>query len=447
MRKPVGAKKIIFSLLVALSGYLLLELFSCLLYSALNRELLSPRAFRSERTALLSAPAATVRPQEQHIKYYDHTLGDWQKNGRVFEVIHPYLGFVHDPTLMLSQNEFGFPGPDSPLAKRSARTLTVAIFGGSFAEQMAFYGGRALVAELQKSPEFSDRGIIIKTLALPGYKQPQQLFALAYFLTLGAEYDIAINLDGFNEVVLPPGENMSKGVHPIYPRSWLTRVEGYNDARMLKMIGHIYLLEKGRKRWAQLFSSSPLQYSFIANILWKYFDTEQANGKIAQEAELAQYKIEKTEKVNFLSSGPPFRYDGGPDLYSALADIWANSSLQMHRLCQANGIAYFHFLQPNQHLPGTKPMTRAERRKALNGASLHCLEGVREGYPRLIEKGKALRSQGVDFRDFTMIFSADQEVLYKDNACHLNEKGYTLIAQAIGRTIVAGPQDHAPGSE
>jgi len=41
---------------------------------------------------------------------------------------------------------------------------------------------------------------------------------LNYLLALGARFDLFINLDGFNEVALPPAENIPKGVFLFFPR-------------------------------------------------------------------------------------------------------------------------------------------------------------------------------------------------------------------------------------
>jgi len=35
-----------------------------------------------------------------------------------------------------------------------------------------------------------------------GYKQPQQLLVLSYFLSIGQPFDMVMNIDGFNEVAL-----------------------------------------------------------------------------------------------------------------------------------------------------------------------------------------------------------------------------------------------------
>ena len=39
-------------------------------------------------------------------------------------------------------------------------------------------------------------------LSHEGYKQPQQLLVLSYFLSIGQTFDLVVNIDGFNEVAL-----------------------------------------------------------------------------------------------------------------------------------------------------------------------------------------------------------------------------------------------------
>ena len=64
------------------------------------------------------------------------------------------------------------------------------------------------------------------------------------------------------------------------------------------------------------------------------------------------------------------------------ARTWAESSFQMHAVASAKGIRYFHFLQPNQYIEGTKPMSdggaarRHQRKPSLHGerqeAAIRC---------------------------------------------------------------------------
>ncbi len=62
-------------------------------------------------------------------------------------------------------------------------------------------------------------------------------------------------------------------------------------------------------------------------------------------------------------------------------------------------------------------------------------KGVERGYPHLIEAGKQLRHQGIRFHDLTMLFANHDEQLYVDSCCHLNERGYGMIAEAIGKVL------------
>ena len=48
-----------------------------------------------------------------------------------------------------------------------------------------------------------------------------------------------------------------------------------------------------------------------------------------------------------------------------MVDLWRDSSLQLARTCGANGIEYYHFLQPNQYFEGSKPLSAEEQRVAI----------------------------------------------------------------------------------
>src|SRR4029453_15388123 len=61
-------------------------------------------------------------------------------------------------------------------------------------------------------------------------------------------------------------------------------------------------------------------------------------------------------------AGPPFAGDEAA-LYAELAAIWARGSHPLELLSRANGIRYYHFLQPNQYT-GQKPMGPEERARA-----------------------------------------------------------------------------------
>ncbi|MBD3308741.1 hypothetical protein GF339_20170, partial [candidate division KSB3 bacterium] len=271
MRTISRKKKILFSLVLLGITYLCLELLSLFVFFLVEGTFIPLTTYQKQRLALVD-PEAVQQPLENRVVMSFKTR----------EVIHPYLGFVKDPHTVSGHSEIGFPGERSPLRSPPDNALVIGIFGGSFAQGVALLGKDALIERLRQSPEFAERDIIIHTLAIGGYKQPQQVLTLTYLLTLGATFDIVINIDGFNEIVLPPMENIPKQVFPFYPRNWFIRVHNLQDTETLTMIGTIAMLNEQRTDVAKLFSTVPLRYSFIANFFWKYYDTRLATEQIIQ---------------------------------------------------------------------------------------------------------------------------------------------------------------------
>jgi hypothetical protein len=122
-------------------------------------------------------------------------------------------------------------------------------------------------------------------------------------------------------------------------------------------------------------------------------------------------------------------------MYEDLARMWKRCSLQMHRLCTAGGMEYYHFLQPNQYLPGSKPMGEEEISVAIRENHPY-RTSVEQGYPCLIAQGRDLAARGVHFFDMTMIFENDETPLYDDDCCHLNSRGYNMIASFMAGAIL-----------
>jgi hypothetical protein len=134
--------------------------------------------------------------------------------------------------------------------------------------------------------------------------------------------------------------------------------------------------------------------------------------------------------------GPAYVYNNEEELFHELAEVWKRSSSQMKSLCDANGAKYYHFLQPNQYVAGSKPMDEEERRHALNPESRFA-PGAIKGYPFLVKAGHDLQEAGVKFADLTMIFSDHRELLYIDDCCHTNRAGTDIVAERIYETIYA----------
>ncbi|MDP3478364.1 MAG: hypothetical protein Q8R88_01240 [Desulfoprunum sp.] len=189
-------------------------------------------------------------------------------------------------------------GPDNPTAPVTAKTADnyiVLVTGGSFAYGSSVASSKGyLEDQLRTLPPLKDKKIIVHAVAVGGYKQPQQLLALSYFLSLGAHFDLILNIDGFNEVALPESENISKKVNLFFPWMWRMRVGSIDDSEMLVNLAKIELVKEQRKDTAQLFSAFPVRYSVISNLFWLLYD---------QHAELKVRK--KYEQGELLSISRP----------------------------------------------------------------------------------------------------------------------------------------------
>lgn len=365
------------------------------------------------------------------------------ETGPPLEVIHPYLGFVYNPEADSSAlqslhhapiSRVGFFGPAEPSRGRHPDRLVVGLFGGSFASWVYLDARRVLEERLERDPRLAGREVVVLDAALGGYKQPQQLLALAYLGALGTQLDVVVNLDGFNEVVLPVLENLPKGVALSYPRNWYLRTAEVQPGPVLRLVSRVDALEARRTFTARVAGAPLLRWSPTVHVLWRTADRALTRRVGRVERELLQAK---GDDRRFASTGPPNPSGDRAEVLRELTLIWRDASLQMDNLARGNGARYLHFLQPNQYL-GTKPLGPAEREAALDDRSPFP-ELVREGYPLLQAAGRELVAAGVEFHDLTGLFVGVEEPLYRDTCCHVNATGSERVAAAIADAILAGP--------
>jgi hypothetical protein len=412
------------------STLLLLEPAGCVAWSALAGHRFSYRAnLEAEAQALLDASAAN--PSSPRFAATE-------------EVVHPFLGFVLDPTFRHPpRNSQGLPFPKvsrdgftpvpAAAGPATGRELRVALVGGSMAQLLGIWAGGDLAAALAGSPRFAGRRVVVETFALGGYKQPQQLITLGYLASLGRHFDVVVNLDGYNDLVLSRF-NAEDRTFPFYPRSWRYRTNALAEARTLRIVGARELLAKRRRALAVRMLGSPWRYSALASALWLGRDRRLAGEIAAADEHLG--RLSRHGRRNYLAEGPAYR-GGLGDLLPAAAALWERSSRGMDALCRGIGCEYWHFLQPNQYDPGGKPLAREEIRLMLHPYR-DTAEVIAKGYPLLAAAGARLRAAGVRFTDLRRVFAAHPEPLYADECCHVGVAGDRLLALAIAR-VVSGP--------
>jgi len=410
-------KKVLFYVIVVILSYIVLEIAAYGLYFIIT----------GERFPFSHSPQATFEPED---------ITSYRKTELEEQSIHPYIGYVCNPTRFkegyISNLGFASPGQSSLQVKRED-SVVVGIFGGSVAAGFSRYGHTALAGELKKMPQLQEKKILVLNFGQGGYKQPQQLMTLNYMLALGAHFDIVINIDGFNEIVLPVVENIPQKVFPFFPKAWHKWVPKQSiDHIEIEIISKIFSLRKKRERLASLFSKTALRYSAFATILRRSLDIKLYRSLYRRRLELLQHQ--KARAYTYAATGPPYTYKTNADIYKDIAEVWKNCSIQMHNICQANKIKYFHILQPCQYVPNSKIMGEKELRRAYAKDHIY-RQPVITGYPVLSELGKDLESAGVSFADLTMVFKDYREPLYIDTCYHFNRKGYEIIGTAIGEMI------------
>jgi hypothetical protein len=353
--------------------------------------------------------------------------------------IHPYLGYSCDPESRANMlpgedppTQWGFPDKAnrSPVRKRAPGKVVVGILGASVASLFAAQGQEALKRELKQSPHFAGQEIEFVNLAVGSFKQPQQLMALNYALSLGAEFDVVINLDGFNEVAWYQQDNAAHWICRFYPLGWHEMLAEFDDP-VSDLRGKVVCLKEQRRAWASLFSKRLLRHSVTANLIWKLRDRHLAE---AIASTMVRMPLPRRSGYAHRFTGPREDARDWQGTLRKLAGDWERCSLLIDRLCKAHGIAYYHFLQPNQYVPGSKVFSQQERETAYTEE--HPIRPlVVQGYPLLREGGRRLVKQGVFFRDLSLVYAHHEETFYSDNCCHINRAGAEALAGPIARAL------------
>ena len=344
-----------------------------------------------------------VTDMYKFVKYNNHGLNDAYVMWWDEEIIHPYLGFVYDfKDDQKNKETYGFVTEVSPVIKREPGKLNVLLLGGSVAQSMGKVMQEAFRRVCKVPPN-------VVALGFAGYKQPQQLLALTYFLSLGAEYDLIINLDGYNEIVLPITDNYNVGVNPFFPRNWNLRIARQPSKKTLAVIGEVRYLRDLKEENLEDLTSSIFRGSAVFGLI-KMGQLKRINWDINRTTHKL-IKVQREEAKRFEATGPFFPYKNLQRLYAEAAAVWVRSSVLLNQLARENSMEYYHFLQPNQYVKGSKVLTAEEKRLAYSEkASIS--QSALIGYPILIKEGKKLLERNINYIDATMAFAKVKETVY-----------------------------------
>ena len=326
---------------------------------------------------------------------------------------HPFYGHARN-------------GPDHalngmPPVPRREDTVVIGLLGGSVAAAVKPF----LEQELRRwfAANNLPRPPVVLELAAAAQQQPQQVIIVANTLLLGGEFDLIINLDGFNEVALGPDYALSRDAFPLFPMKWKNQVLLTAEGRL--RAGQIGALRREQARLMAAGETAILRWSAVFGLVNRYRRERIAAAIIQRNHELAAVKSRYTLEKH----GPRTWLEKEERLLPAAARVWYRGSLTLARLSELSGAEYYHFLQPNQYVPGSKPLSPEERELSSPywGPSLLTVRG----YPLLRQFSRDLQRRGVNSFDLTGIFADRRETLYRDKCCHLNDRGNELLAAAM----------------
>ena len=335
-----------------------------------------------------------------------------------WRISHPFYGYT-------------YPSPANPLnamppQQRWEGTVFIGLLGGSVAKGVNPFFQHAL------NRYFAANGLTQQPLVIDltgeGMKQPQQTLIVANTLLLGGDLDLIVNLDGFNEITVSVPQSIYAGLAPSFP-IWWERRAGLTKEEIL-LAGNIAVLRREQSRLAAAQENSPLRGSALFGLANRYRQERTAAEIIrlnhALTAVATGYSLEKHGPRNWLGAERELRQETGR--------VWYRSSVALSRLAKLAGADYYHFLQPNQYVPGSKPLSPKELELAYAPSSLK-KTSVEQGYPILNGFSRDFHSQGINYFDLTGIFVDNPETLYLDPCCHLNDRGNELLAAEMVRLM------------
>ena len=352
------------------------------------------------------------------------------------DVLHPYFGPIHRPGIRPETNNVGFGSKQAfPYTRANDREFLIGIFGGSVARAFCDRGTPRLIATLRTHSDFAGRDLVPLCFSHEGYKQPQQLLVLAYFLSVGQQFDLVINIDGFNEVALG-SRNQERGrdlsmpspihVDPLLnliDRETMTPARVYSLGRISAYKERLNSLADAlrRARFAAVHFALDRYYVFTMN-------------RYQQELAAFDALPANPPEASVLRLTPPMKPRRTADVvYEDVAAGWAAASTLMHDLLAARGVAYLHVLQPNQYFT-KRTFSPAEARVALN-ENQPFKRVVEMGYPALKRATESLAAREELF-DATTAFDSEAAAVYEDDCCHYNDRGNAVLAERVARRIL-----------
>jgi hypothetical protein len=359
--------------------------------------------------------------------------------------LHPYFGPTHRPGIpfdlppelqtadsgpVVATNNFGFSSAhDYPFTRTNDGQFVVGVFGGSVGAYFCRIGAARFEEDLRQS-FLKVREPVTLCFSHEGYKQPQQLLVLAYFLSIGQTFDAVVNIDGFNEVALGGindryGWDVSMPSHEhLDPLINVVNQATLTPAK-LELLTRIKRDEQRLNAIASRSNRTP--FASVEFVLRHDYVLLRAR----HQRELVEFDAlpSNPPSNSVIHVTPKVRARSGDAAFEDIAANWRASSLLMQQLLAARGVPYIHVLQPNQYY-SSRPFGDDERRVALNDASPF-KPGAERGYPFLEKTLEPGAFNAVH------LFDNERAAVYVDDCCHYTVTANRLLADFVARAVLS----------
>jgi len=353
------------------------------------------------------------------------------------DVLHPYFGPIHRPGVRPETNNIGFGSKQSfPYARKNDREFLVGIFGGSVARAFCDRGTPRLVSMLRSAPSLAGREIVPLCFSHEGYKQPQQLLVLAYFLSIGQTFDVVVNIDGFNEVALGSindryGWDVSMPSHEHLD----PLINLVNQATLTpEKLESLATIQRLRARLTDLAARAQRTPVAAVHVVRDRLYRRTVDAYSRELGRFNNLPSNSSENSLIQVTGRVRPRDESA-LIADMAAEWARASSMMNELLAARGVPYVHVLQPNQYFT-TRRFSADEARVALSDESPY-RAAVARSYPALIAAAASSAARE-HFVNATTAFDREPSPVYMDNCCHYTRTGNLVLADFIARSILTG---------
>jgi hypothetical protein len=364
----------------------------------------------------------------------------------IVERLHPFFGYVlkqgafTNEKLKLKVNRHGFFSLyEYPFVKTNKNQFIVGIFGGSVANNFAVdeYINQRLSKKLKSYPELANKEIIVLNFGNGGYKQPQQLLILNYFLALGQELDLVMNIDGFNEVALSNLNNKAQvevGMPSIQHLQSLSGLANNVSPEVMSSIVQISENKEQLKSAIDKLSTCQLAlcHAITSLRVKKLLNTYQ-QAVVKYDIQVKNARKDSANSIIYIPKADSVLETTAA--FDKMASLWYESSLTMNQVLSSRKIKYLHFVQPNQYYPTKRVFTEKENQIFISKDSPY-EKAVKQGYPVLLSKVDDLQKARVNIFNGVNILDSTKETVYKDACCHYNSVGEEILANYISSSII-----------